>query len=304
MKQISLFLLLSFGIGHLHAQNPITVNTPADSITFAVIGDYGQDSKEEGEVAEMIKKWGVDFIITTGDNNYLLGQRKTIVKNIGKYYCDFIYNPDAPADLQCHGKAEQEKINRFFPCPGNHDNYTKGMKPYLDYFTLPGDEKNYNFTWGPVQFFSINTKKNANITSQGKEAKWLQDGLAQSTVPFKFVYFHHPPYSSGEHGNATKMQWPYGKMGVDAVFNGHEHFYERVQDSTSEKPIYFTCGSSGNTHLYGCNVHPLDSGRFKVKCDDQHYGAMKVKATAHMVVFEYYIATLPDKPIDTYIIRK
>lgn len=304
MKRISLFLLLSIGIHLMNAQTPISVNVPADSITFAIIGDFGQDSKEEGEVAEMVKKWGVDFIITTGDNNYLLGQRKTIVKNIGKYYGDFIYNPDAPADLQCHGKAEKEKINRFFPCPGNHDNYSAGMKPYLQYFTLPGDEKNYTFSWGPVQFYSINTGMSAKIGENSKEAKWLQDGLSKSNEPFKFVYFHHPPYSSGEHGNATKMQWPFGKWGVDAVLNGHEHFYERVEDKTSEKPIYITCGSSGNTHLYGCDVHPLDSARFKVKCDDQHYGAVKVRATAQMVVFEYYIATAPDRPIDTYIIRK
>jgi tartrate-resistant acid phosphatase type 5 len=252
----------------------------------------------------MVKKWGVDFIITTGDNNYFLGQRKTIVKNIGKYYCDFIYNPDAPADEQCNGKASQEKINRFFPCPGNHDNYSIGLKPYVKYFTLPGDEKNYTFHWGPVQFYSINTGMSAHLKSTGKVATWLQDSLQTSTAPFKFVYFHHPPYSSGEHGNATHMQWPFDKWGVDAVLNGHEHFYERVQDSTSAKPIYITCGSSGNTHLYGCNVNPLDSNRFKVMCDDQHYGAVKVRATAHMVIFEYYIATAPDRPLDTYILRK
>jgi hypothetical protein len=283
----------------------ISVNVPADSIVFAVIGDYGQNSPEEGEVAAMVKTWNVDFIITTGDNNYTLGSRKTIKKNIGKYYGDYIYNPDAPADLQCHGRAEKEKINRFFPSPGNHDNYTAGMKPYLDYFTLPGDEKNYSFTWGPVQFFSIDTRKDADIQCCGDpEPKWLQSGLAVSTAPFKLVYFHHPPFSTGEHGSAKSMQWPYGKWGVDAVLTGHEHFYERVTDLTSEKPIYITCGSSGNTHLYGCSVNPLDSARFKVKCDDQHYGAMKVKATAHMIVFEYYIATIPDRPIDTYIIRK
>ena len=305
MRPFILVLALSLSISQLNAQKaPISVNVPADSLTFAIIGDFGQDSKEEGEVADMIRKWGVDFIITTGDNNYLLGQKKTIVKNIGKYYGDFIYNPDAPAKFQCHGKAEKEKINRFFPCPGNHDNYSIGMKPYLQYFTLPGDEKNYTFTWGPVQFYSINTGMSAKITATSKEAKWLQDGLSKSKEPFKFVYFHHPPYSTGEHGNATSMQWPFGQWGVDAVLNGHEHFYERVEDRTSEKPIYITCGSSGNTHLYGCNVHPLDSARFKIKCDDQHYGAVKVRATAHMVIFEYYVATDPDRPLDTYILRK
>ena len=305
MKKTLLLFSSVFSLLVTQAQNLISVNVPADSVTFAVIGDYGQNSPEEGQVADMIKKWGVDFIITTGDNNYLLGSRSSLKKNISKYYSDFIYNPDAPADLQCHGKAEKEKINRFFPSPGNHDNYTKGMKPYLAYFTLPGDEKNYDFTWGAVQFFSINTGKSADIDCcESPESKWLQAGLAKSTASFKIVYFHHPPFSTGEHSNATKMQWPYSKWGVAAVLNGHEHFYERVQDVTAEKPVYITCGSSGNTHLYGCNVNPLDSSRFKIKCDDQHYGAMKVRATKEMIIFEYYIATSPDRPIDTYIIRK
>jgi tartrate-resistant acid phosphatase type 5 len=305
MKKTTLLLFLSIAARYAYAQTPLSVNVPADSITFAVIGDYGQNSEEEGQVAAMVKTWGVDFIITTGDNNYTWGKRSTLKKNITKYYGDFIYNPDAPADLQCHGKAAQDKVNRFFPSPGNHDNYSKGMKPYLEYFTLPGDEKNYDFTWGPVEFFSMDTKKEADIDCcESPESKWLQGELAKSTAPFKFVYFHHPPYSPGEHGNATHMQWPYGKWGVDAVLCGHEHFYARIIDKTAEKPIYFICGSSGNTHLYGCNEHPLDSARFKVSCDHMHWGAMKVKATAHMVVFEYYIATEPERPIDTYIIRK
>ncbi len=305
MKHLFLSLAILSNMHYAHAQTPATVNVPADSITFAVIGDYGQNSTEEGQVAAMIKTWGVDFIITTGDNNYTFGSRSSLKKNITKYYGDFIYNPDAPADLQCHGKAAQEKINRFFPSPGNHDNYTKGMKPYLEYFNLPGDKKNYDFTWGPVEFFSINTGKDADINCcDAPESKWLQSELFKSKTPFKFVYFHHPPYSPGEHGNATKMQWPYDKWGVDAVLSGHEHFYARVQDKTAEKPIYFICGASGNTHLYGCNEHPLDSTRFKVSCDHVHWGAMKVRATAHLVIFEYYIATEPERPIDTYIIRK
>lgn len=305
MKHIIITLIFAFFILNSVAQTPVSINTPADSITFAVIGDYGQNSEEEGQVAAMIKTWGVDFIITTGDNNYTLGSRKTLTKNIGKYYGDYIYNPDAPADLQCHGKAAQDKVNRFFPCPGNHDNYTAGMKPYLDYFTLPGDEKNYNFTWGPVAFFSINTGKDADIKCcDAPETKWLQSELAKSKSAFKLVYFHHPPFSTGEHGSSVNMQWPFGTWGIDAVLCGHEHFYERVTDRTSEKPIYITCGNSGNTHLYGCKVNPIDNNRFDVKCDDQHFGAVKVKATAHQIVFEYYIATLPDKPIDIYIIKK
>ena len=268
-----------------------------DSITFAVIGDYGQDTKEEGMVAEMIKTWGVDFIITTGDNNYFLGSKKTLTQNIGKYYGDYIYNPTAPAALQCHGRAEKEKFNRFYPCPGNHDCYTRNGKPYAMYFGLP---MNYNFVWGPVHFYSLNT----GMTGVSHCQDSLRAGLSSAKEPFKFVYFHHPPFSPGEHGSDSKMQWPFGPWGADVVLTGHEHFYTRIEDKKAPKPEYITCGSSGNTHLYGCNVHPLDSSRFSVKCDDQHFGAMRVRVTRTMAVFEYFVATQPNSPLDVYIIRK
>src|SRR5439155_26999984 len=48
-------------------------------------------------------------------------------------------------------------MSRFLPVLGNHDWYTSGAKPYLDYFVLPGNERYYDFTSGPVQFFAIDT---------------------------------------------------------------------------------------------------------------------------------------------------
>jgi hypothetical protein len=282
------------------------VNVPADSITFAVIGDYGRNTVQEDSVAKMVKSWGVDFIITVGDNNYTMGSASTINDNIGKYYGDYIFNPDAPADQRCNGKATKGRMNRFFPAPGNHDNYSlPPLQPYLNYFTLPGDEKNYEFTWGPVHFFSMNTKKDGNISCcNTDEAKWLTDAIAKNTKPFKFVYFHHPPYSSGEHGSSTDMRWPFTEWGVDAVFSGHEHFYAKVKDHTVNNPIYFICGSSGSNEHYHCNDHPLDANRFEFDCDNVHFGAMKVKVKATQAVFEYYAVEMPDSPTDVYVINK
>ena len=84
------------------------VSVDADSVTFAVIGDYGENSPDELKVANLVKSWNPEFIITTGDNNYPTGNISTIKANIGDYFCDYIYNPDAPSNLQCQGKATQE----------------------------------------------------------------------------------------------------------------------------------------------------------------------------------------------------
>jgi tartrate-resistant acid phosphatase type 5 len=308
---IAFILLTGFTAQSVLAGNPpkaagAPVNVQADSITFAVIGDYGRDSKQEDSVANMIKSWNPGFIITMGDNNYLTGSASTIKNNIGKYYGDYIYNPDAKPDWQCHGKAAQQKQNRFFPAPGNHDNYSiPPLKPYLDYFTLPGDEKNYDFTWGPVHFYSLNTGKSAKNKSENlKQSAWLHEALQKDTKTFKIVYFHHPPFSAGHHGSSKDMRWPYKEWGVDAVLTGHEHFYAHATVKGSSQPLYLICGNSGSNEHYPCNEHPLDKDKYDWLCDNVHFGAIKVTVTAHKAVFEYYAVEEPNAPLDVNVIRK
>jgi len=87
----------------------------ADSIVFAAIGDYGDEGDPALMVSELVKSWSPDFIITLGDNNYERGLLSTFDQNIGQYYCDYIYNPDAPDGYRCNGMAALEGQNRFFP---------------------------------------------------------------------------------------------------------------------------------------------------------------------------------------------
>lgn len=278
-------------------------NYPADTVLFAVIGDFGTDSKAEGDVANMVKSWSPEFVITTGDNNYPVGSAGTIVNNIGKYYCDFIYNPDAPSDRVCKGSAAEEKKNRFFPSPGNHDNYSvPALRPYLDYFTLPADERNYDFVWGSVHFFSLNTGISGKIDDGIKN--WLKEKLATSTAAFKIVYFHHPPFSTGGHGSNEAMQLPYGDWGADAVLCGHDHIYERINEKSGAKPVYIIIGNSGNEHTYSCTAKTIDTNRFNLFCEDTGFGALKVRAGKNTCVIEYFNAANPAAPTDVFTITK
>src|SRR5207253_3530122 len=47
-------------------------------VRFAAIGDYGSGDPQEGDVANRIRTWNPDFIITLGDNNYDNGSADTI----------------------------------------------------------------------------------------------------------------------------------------------------------------------------------------------------------------------------------
>jgi tartrate-resistant acid phosphatase type 5 len=268
-------------------QSPSPTLEPA--VVFAVIGDYGTGNRNEGQVADLVKSWQPDFIITTGDNNYPSGSAKTIDATIGQFYHAYI----SPYKGDFGDGADQ---NRFFPSLGNHDWHTDGASPYLKYFTLPGNERYYDFTWGPMHFFAVDADSNEpdGVGRSSRQAKWLQARLAESTEPWKVVYFHQPPYSSGLHGSTDWMRWPFKDWGVTAVLSGHDHDYERL---IVDGLVYFVNG------LGGGGIYPFENRLegSKVRFNDD-YGAMRVEATSNMIQFQF-ISQAGDV-IDSYEIER
>src|SRR5262245_221000 len=112
MKSSVKIITLVFFISAL----PVFAQSP---IRFAVIGDYGYAGQPELDVANLVKSWNPDLVITLGDNNYELGAASTIDQNIGQYYHQFI-------SPYTGGYGLGDSVNRFFPCLGNHDWYTAG----------------------------------------------------------------------------------------------------------------------------------------------------------------------------------
>ena len=245
------------------------------TVRFAVIGDYGMASASEEDVANLVKNWNPDFIITTGDNNYPNGEASTIDANIGRYYHEYIF-----PYIGAYGEGAD--TNRFFPSLGSHDNYCYDCpQPYLDYFELPGNERYYEFTWGPAHFFAINSTELEpdGTDSTSIQAHWLKEQLSSSIKNFRFIYMHHAPFSSGPHGPTERMQWPYHKWGVDAVFAGHDHVYERI---LRDGVLYLVdgLGGSGKYLFFGL----VEGSEFRYNDD---FGAILVDLSAERVVFQF-----------------
>jgi tartrate-resistant acid phosphatase type 5 len=245
-------------------------------VRFAVIGDYGLAGQSELDVANLVKSWEPDLIITTGDNNYPLGEQSTVDQNIGQYYHDFIY-PCAGS----YGTGATE--NRFFPALGNHDWYTSGAVPYLNYFALPGNERYYDFARGPVRFFAIDSDDNEpdGNASSSRQAAWLQGRLASSCATWNIVYLHHAPFSSGTgHGSTTEMQWPYAEWGASAVLAGHDHTYERIL----QYGIPYFVDGLGGASIYTFTTIPVPGSQVRYNGD---YGAMLVDADPTSITFKF-----------------
>ncbi len=283
MKKAMVFVvalvLASSVIGYASSQSIVSPHGSGASTRFAVIGDYGSGDSNESSVATLVKSWNPDLIITVGDNNYPSGAQETIDQNIGKYYADFIY-PYTGA------YTHTATTNRFFPALGNHDWYTSNASPYLNYFGLSGNERYYDFIWGAVHFFALDSDPNepAGISSSGTQATWLRDQMAVSTSCWNLVYFHHAPYSSGPHGSdptdpGRSMAWDFQAWGADAVFAGHDHDYERI--SVNGFP-YFVNGSGGaGLYTFGAPVAGSQM-RYNAK-----HGALRVTATFASLTYEF-----------------
>lgn len=244
-------------------------SSAAAQMKFAAFGDIGNTSNSAA-VAKLTRAQNVTFNVLLGDLCY---GSKPIATQINTNY-----------------SIEYAK-RQLWPALGNHE-FTdscgggSSAQGYLSYFTLPGNERYYDFKRGSVHFFVLNSYKDPDgVTATSKQAMWLKARLAASTYPWKIVFFHHPPYSSGEHGSATYMRWPFEAWGADAILSGHEHDYERVMrdvNNDGKKIPYFVSG------LGGASRRPFGSTVYgSVKRYNSAYGALIVTATSTSLTFEF-----------------
>jgi hypothetical protein len=264
---------------------------PAAPVTFAAIGDFGSDYISTRQVAALIKSWQPSLIVTLGDNNYPAGAAATIDRNIGPSYHEFIGDYRGRYGLGA-------QTNRFFPCLGNHDWAATNAQPYLDYFTLPGNERYYTFQSGPVQFFCVDsdTREPDGTSPDSPQGRWLQQQLTNSTAAWKLVYFHHAPYSSGYYhgthtGECVRMQWPFHEWGVDAVLAGHDHIYERVHTNGL---VYFVNGLGGDSRDKLITA-PVAGSAVRYSGD---FGAMRIDAAENYLLFRFF--TRHGRQVDSY----
>ena len=157
-----------------------------------------------------------------------------------------------PGDLVDNGRNPDNWVDFFsaspflhnstlFPVLGNHENYSR---LFFSYFTLPFNEHWYSFDNGPVHFIGLDS--NIRNRCRLRQFLWLFYDLKTHHQPFTIVFFHHPPYSSSNHGNTTVLQklWSpmFERYHVDIVFNGHDHNYER---SIVNNVTYVVTGGGG-----------------------------------------------------------
>ncbi len=155
------------------------------------------------------------------------------------------------------------------------DDPTPRRTPYLDIFTLPsqgeagglasGTEQYYSFNYGNVHVVSLDSQLSARDEAQRRTMKdWLTADLQATKLDWTLVIFHHPPYSKSSHDSDTAAVARYRGIddpmidmreeftqvfedhGVDMVFSGHSHAYERS---------YYLHGHRGDSQTFDLRQH-------------------------------------------------
>ena len=150
----------------------------------------------------------------------------------------------------------------FYPVPGNGEG---DLYWYKRYHSLPGDESPYSFRYGNSEFFMLDSnRRDAEFPKGTRQYNWLEQRLQASTATWKFVCFHHAPFSSDDddYGNSWDGKSVKGdphvrhlvplfeKYKVDIVMFGHIHSYERSRkiksmQSSDDGVLYLLCGGGG-----------------------------------------------------------
>ena len=117
------------------------------------------------------------------------------------------------------------------------------------------------------------------VTAGSVQAKWLKQRLGESNAPWKLVYGHRAPYSSGRDGGNGFLRWPYAQWGASAVISGHVHNYERLL--VDDIP-YFVNGLGGNQIYQTVKPNPKSLFRYTAM-----HGAMRISGNSKRIVFEF-----------------
>ena len=213
--------------GTLHLPSNLT------SVKFAVIGDSGRGTPPQHEVAaQMVRfreSFPYQFVLMLGDNIY--EGPATADDYRRKFEEPYRGLLDAGVELDDPRQIAYQPFNM------NGERYYT-FAPPVDVVTKIATR---------VEFFAIDS---SNL--DGQQLRWLDQRLGASTAEWKIVFLHHPLYTSGRYTRSSRAhRWALEPMfvrhGVDAVFSGHEHIYQRA--ALQHGIQYFISGAAGSLRL-------------------------------------------------------
>jgi 3',5'-cyclic AMP phosphodiesterase CpdA len=241
-RRKAILSIAAISAGAFLKPSSILASSPVkNSLRFAVIGDWGTGDRDGIGIAEQMfathKRASLDLIIAAGDNVYPNGS--------GRYFTKAIEQPFAG--------VIRDRVP-FYAVLGNHD-VEDGRQDQCQYPLFNMGGKNYYTVKqgdGLAELFMLDS-----TDCSAEQMNWLEQALKGSAAKWKMAVLHHPLYSSGKkHGSAMGLRRllepVFIRYGVQAVFSGHDHIYERTKPQQGIQ--YFVTGAGGKTRRGDINL--------------------------------------------------
>jgi len=182
----------------------------------------------------------------------------------------------------------------YYVAIGNHE---ENSPLYFRFLALPGNERWYSFDYAGCHFICLDSNPWAQQNPESEQYAWLEDNLkANQDALLTFVAFHHPLYSTGNHGAHQQLRewWKplFDRYGVDAVINGHDHDYEH---SVVDGIHYIVTGGGGAPLHHVANR----ASETVAKLDIHHYCLVEVANQQALV----RVIDMEGNECDSFVIR-
>jgi len=197
-----------------------------------ILGDCGTADHNAAAVRDAYYAYTgsthTDLWLMLGDNAYFTGTDEEYTAAVFNMYPEMLRRSVLWSTRGNHEVSEQVYYSQFtFPRAGEAGGLPSGSEAY------------YSFEYANVHFVCLDSS-NTSMDPGSPMLTWLESDLAVTAQPWIIAFWHHPPYSKGSHdsddiGNsggllveARENMLPILEAGgVDLVFCGHSHCYER-----------------------------------------------------------------------------
>lgn len=210
-----------------------TAPDSARSFRFVAYGDSRSNPQVHETVIEGIINSHPEIVLHTGD---LVG--------VGENYASWAPEFFGPARNLMHDTP-------MFPTLGNHEYSYSGRSWFSSLLALPNNEQWFAFTYGNVRFIGLDT--NVAFYPNSVQYRWFEAELksaASREATWRVVYFHHSAFTASRYRDDSDIVQYLVPLieagGVDLVFSGHTHAYERYLHNG----VSYIVTGGGGTFLY------------------------------------------------------
>jgi predicted phosphodiesterase len=226
----------AIGVGDI-GPGQLTLPNNSRSIKFAIIGDSGRGDRPQHEIAAQMvayrERFDYKFVLMAGDNIY----EGPATEDDYRLKFEEPYRPLLDAGVKFYAAlGNHDDTNQIFYKPFNMD----GHRYYT--FVPPVDPIT---RWDTrVRFFALDS-----TYLSFEQIRWFEKEVTESRAEWKIALLHHPLYTSGRYALAARgvrlaLESAFVNGGIDVVFSGHEHIYERAEPQAGI--LYFITGGAGS----------------------------------------------------------